>query len=226
MLLNRPPGTSQSNFWGNAALKSQPPIHSTNLGSDMAPLNDPGKSDESSPQLRDTFHPAAANDEEESDDDSSDGDEQEGAEPSGYAPLATTPPPPPQNTAGEAGGEEHSPDFEAEEAGTPQQRQQREEGVGQGELNPRVRSLAEADQRAHRREEARERVMVFSGDAPQIGHGLPRTASMEMDAARVESIRRAMERIPLPDSAVPKWAKEMSDIEWQEMVARKLSKDK
>ena len=187
----------------------------------MAPLNDPGKSDDSPQQLRDTFHPAAAiaDDEEESEDDSSDGDEQ-GAEPSGYAPLATTPPPPPQHGAGEADGEEHLPHLEAA-AGTPPQRQ----GVGQGELNPRVRSLAEADQRAHRREEARERVMVFSGGAPQIGQGLPRTASMEMDAARVESIRRAMERISLPDSAVPTWAKEMSDIEWQEMVARKLSKD-
>ena len=47
---------------------------------------------------------------------------------------------------------------------------------------------------------------------------------MEMDAAKLESIRNAMAGILLPESAVPNWAKEMSDTEWQEMVHKKLNK--
>ena len=52
----------------------------------------------------------------------------------------------------------------------------------------------------------------------------PRVSSMEMDAAKLESIRNAMAGILLPESAVPNWAKEMSDTEWQEMVHKKLNK--
>jgi len=191
----------------------------------MAPRNDPGKNDESPSQLRDAFRRANANvvDEEATEEESSndDDDDERGPEASGYTPIPMTPPPPPshrEETEAEGEGEDNFADFDAGMARLEShQGQRRPEEAGRGELSPRVRSMAQADQWAHRREEARERLMVHAS--------CPR-ASMEMDPAKVESIRRAMAGISLPESAVPKWAKEISDTEWHEMVTRKLDQHK
>ena len=189
----------------------------------MAPRNDPGKNDESPSQLRDAFRRANANvvDEEATEEESSndDDDDERGPEASGYAPIPMTPPPS-QRDETEAEGEENFADFDR---GMELRRGQRPEEAGMiGGMSPRVRvrSMARADQLTHRREEARERDIMFRGAS------CPRASSMEMDPAKVESIRRAMAGISLPESAVPKWAKEMSDTEWQEMVTRKLNQHK
>lgn len=189
----------------------------------MAPRNDPGKSDESPPQLRDVFGRANVVDEEATEEESSndDDDDERGPEASGYAPIPMTPPPL-QGEETEVEGEDNFADFDTDMSRLEFQQGQR---PGVGELSPRVRSMAQADQWAHRREEARERVMVFSNAATAAAN-CPRALSMEMDPAKVESIRRAMAGISLPESAVPKWAKEMSDAEWHEVVTRKLEQRK
>ena len=191
----------------------------------MAPRNDPGKNDDSPSQLREAFRRANALNEDATEADSStdeDDDVERDPEASGYAPIPMTPPPS-QREEAEVELEENFADFDAVLSSGMELRQevQSAEARVNMELSPRVRSMAQADQREHRREEARERASVFRGARSS---GSPRVSSMEMDAAKLESIRNAMAGILLPESAVPNWAKEMSDTEWQEMVHKKLNK--
>ena len=47
-----------------------------------------------------------------------------------------------------------------------------------------------------------------------------------LDPAQAESIKSAMKGIALPAGAVPAWAKDMSEQEWEDMVKRKLLQKK
>ena len=191
----------------------------------MAPRNDPGKNDDSPSQMREAFRRANVFNEDATEADSSsdeDDDVEHDPEASGYAPIPMTPPPS-QREETEVEPEENFADFDAVLSSGLELRQEQQsaEAIASMEVSPRVRSMAQADQREHRREEARERASVFRGARSSSS---PRVSSMEMDAAKLESIRNAMAGILLPESAVPNWAREMSDTEWQEMVHKKLDK--
>ena len=187
----------------------------------MAPRNDPGKNDESPSQLREVMRRAnvvldeAATEEESSNED--DDDDGRDPEASGYAPIPMTPPHT-QREETESEEEENLADLDMgilSRLDLRQIQRPEEEGII-SELSPRVSSMVQADQLAHRREEARERDLVFQGASS------PSDSSMEMGPAKVESIRKVMAGISLPESAVPNWAKEMSDTDWHEMVTKKL----
>ncbi len=176
----------------------------------MPPENDPGDgSDRSPPQLRDPFPPPIVfGNEEEEDGSSSDEDRDPNSpEAAGYRQLAQDPNEAPQTV----------PDTDEAD---PSARLPAEPPTV--EFSPAVRAMAEADQRAHDREadEGRANVWALSNAAAEK----KKADSLELDSSRVESIRKAMSKISLPDSAVPKWAKEMSEEEWAEMVKKKLNK--
>jgi hypothetical protein len=171
----------------------------------MPPDNDPGKSsaEDSPPQLREPFPIPPAMEETSSDDD---GEEDDSPEASGYAQLPQEPP---------GGGQDDNDDGEGSE------RDDEDDfadfsNFSSAALSPGVLAVAEADQRSHNREEAAERLGLFK-EAGKVA-----AAPLELDSSKVESIRAAMSAFSLPESAVPKWAKEISEDEWKEMVKKKL----
>uniref|UniRef100_A0A3Q2XNP5 Male-enhanced antigen 1 n=1 Tax=Hippocampus comes TaxID=109280 RepID=A0A3Q2XNP5_HIPCM len=48
-------------------------------------------------------------------------------------------------------------------------------------------------------------------------------ASIPMDAAHVELVKRTMAAVALPSPGVPAWAREISDDQWEDVVRRTLS---
>ena len=76
--------------------------------------------------------------------------------------------------------------------------------------------MIEESQRQQEHEVIRERASIFreSENASQ---------NIDMSKDQVDTIRSAMANFQLPQSAVPSWATNLSDEEWQKVLSDKLS---
>ena len=95
--------------------------------------------------------------------------------------------------------------------------------------NPEVGNMFTEAQRARDREEAEDILRLWNGASSS---GTPAGTSaainsdhkdkINLDGSKVESIKTAMAQFSLPDTSIPPWAKRMSDVEWADMVKKKL----
>ena len=90
-----------------------------------------------------------------------------------------------------------------------------EEILRQIEPSEQVQTMIQESQRNQVTEEVQERQAIFKDN---------QNDSIEMNKDRVETIRTAMAGFQLPTSAIPSWATNMSDADWQKMVSDKLNK--
>ena len=75
--------------------------------------------------------------------------------------------------------------------------------------------MIQETQRDHTVEEARERQAVYKDS---------QSVSIEMNNDKVETIRTAMKGFTLP--AIPSWAENLSESEWQKVLSEKLTNKK
>ena len=90
-----------------------------------------------------------------------------------------------------------------------------DEILRQIEPSEQVQNLIQESQRNQIVEEVQERQAIFNDN---------QNDSIEMNKDRVETIRTAMAGFQLPTSSIPSWATNLSDDDWQKMVADKLNK--
>ena len=90
-----------------------------------------------------------------------------------------------------------------------------DEILRQIEPSQQVQEMIQESQRNQIVEEVQERQAVFSQ---------PKSDSIDMSKDKVDTIRSAMAGFQLPSSAIPSWASNMSDSEWQKIVSDKLNK--
>ena len=90
-----------------------------------------------------------------------------------------------------------------------------DEILRQIEPSQQVQEMIQESQRNQIVEEVQERQAVFSQT---------QSDSIDMSKDKVDTIRSAMAGFQLPSSAIPSWASNMSDSEWQKIVSDKLNK--
>ena len=90
-----------------------------------------------------------------------------------------------------------------------------DEILRQIEPSQQVQEMIQESQRNQIMEEVQERQAVFSQT---------QSDSIDMSKDKVDTIRSAMAGFQLPSSAIPSWASNMSDSEWQKIVSDKLNK--
>lgn len=90
-----------------------------------------------------------------------------------------------------------------------------DEILRQIEPSQQVQEMIQESQRNQIVEEVQERQTVFSQT---------QSDSIDMSKDKVDTIRSAMAGFQLPSSAIPSWASNMSDSEWQKIVSDKLNK--
>ena len=90
-----------------------------------------------------------------------------------------------------------------------------DEILRQIEPSQQVQEMIQESQRNQIVEEVQERQAVFSQT---------QSDSIDMSKDKVDTIRSAMAGFQLPSSAIPSWASNMSDSEWQKIVSNKLNK--
>ena len=91
-----------------------------------------------------------------------------------------------------------------------------DEILRQIEPSQQVQDLIQESQRSQIAEEVQERQAIYSQT--------PSDSNIEMSKDRVEMIRSAMAGFQLPSSAIPSWASNLSESEWDKLVNDKLNK--
>ena len=91
-----------------------------------------------------------------------------------------------------------------------------DEILRQIEPSQQVQDLIQESQRSQIAEEVQERQAIYSQT--------PSDSNIEMSKDRVEMIRSAMAGFQLPSSAIPSWASNFSESEWDKLVNDKLNK--
>lgn len=81
----------------------------------------------------------------------------------------------------------------------------------------RVQGMIEESQRTQEREVIAERESLFSQPSGSNSNGI------DLSKDRVESIRSAMAGFQLPANAIPSWASNLSEEEWQKIVNDKIT---
>ena len=185
----------------------------------MSPLNDPGQSErERSPNFgREQFVQNGPGDSsEEEDEEEGEEDEVDDGLQSGYQQL---PQEPVQDSErrGNGDGPDTVDDNEDEDVEV-------EAAFDLSLVPPRpdVQAMIEESRRSQEREEVQERIRIWSiGGAQQRGE--QETGDIKIDESKEEAIKAAMASFQIPKSAVPAWAKEMSEEEWKDMVRKRLN---
>lgn len=174
----------------------------------MTLSNDPRKNEENGEDLEHRnghFNPP--DNPQHNTDESEDSDPEDGHVQSGYELL-------PQGENGQVHQAENDSSSEPEDDDTPHNL---EDILRQIPPSERVQEIIQESQRSQEREVIAEREVLFNQSSGSNSNGI------DLSKDRVESIRSAMAGFQLPASAIPSWASNLPEEEWQKIVNDKIS---